>query len=44
MLFSGGNVEPDDYDFSDFFFIIGMISQVSDVPIFRRHLRRFPTM
>jgi uncharacterized membrane protein len=33
LFFPDGKVEPEDYDLSDFFFIIGGASQASDVQI-----------
>ncbi|HEY3068254.1 MAG TPA: DUF1345 domain-containing protein [Methylomirabilota bacterium] len=40
MAFPGGDVEPDYWDFVYFAFVIGMTSQVSDVGITSKHVRR----
>jgi len=41
LLFPGSKIDPDYYDFSYFSFIIGMTSQVSDVQIGSREVRRW---
>ncbi len=40
MAFPGGDPEPDYWDFVYFSFVIGMTSQVSDVGITSKHIRR----
>ena len=40
LAFPGGNPEPDYWDFVYFSFVIGMTSQVSDVGITSKHIRR----
>jgi len=40
LAFPGGATEPDYWDFVYFSFVIGMTSQVSDVGITSRHIRR----
>ena len=41
LVFPDGNIEPDYYDFAYFSFVIGMTSQVSDVQISSREIRRW---
>ncbi len=41
LLFPGEKLEPDYYDFAYFSFVIGMTSQVSDVQIVSREIRRW---
>jgi uncharacterized membrane protein len=41
LVFPDGEIEPDYYDFAYFSFIIGMTSQVSDVQINSREIRRW---
>jgi uncharacterized membrane protein len=43
MAFPGGDVEPDYWDFMYFSFVVGMTSQVSDVAITSKHIRRTVT-
>ena len=40
LAFPGGDAEPDYWDFVYFSFVIGMTSQVSDVGITSKHMRR----
>ena len=40
MAFPGGETEPDYWDFVYFSFVIGMTSQVSDVGVTRKQIRR----
>jgi uncharacterized membrane protein len=40
MAFPGGDEEPDYWDFVYFSFVIGMTSQVSDVGVVSKHIRR----
>jgi len=40
LAFPGGNAEPDYWDFAYFAFVIGMTSQVSDVGVTDREIRR----
>ena len=40
LAFPGGETEPDYWDFVYFSFVIGMTSQVSDVGITNREIRR----
>ena len=40
MAFPGGDREPDYWDFVYFSFVIGMTSQVSDVGVTNKHMRR----
>jgi len=41
LVFPDGEIEPDYYDFAYFSFVIGMTSQVSDVQINSREIRRW---
>lgn len=41
LVFPNGNIEPDYFDFAYFSFVIGMTSQVSDVQISSREIRRW---
>ncbi|MEI8340171.1 MAG: DUF1345 domain-containing protein [Verrucomicrobiota bacterium] len=41
LLFPEGDIEPDYFDFAYFSFVIGMTSQVSDVQINSREMRRW---
>ena len=41
LVFPGGEIEPDYFDFAYFSFVIGMTSQVSDVQISSREMRRW---
>jgi uncharacterized membrane protein len=43
MAFPGGDEEPDYWDFVYFSFVIGMTSQVSDVAITNKPVRRTVT-
>ena len=43
MAFPGGEAAPDYWDFVYFSFVIGMTSQVSDVGVTSRHIRRTVT-
>jgi uncharacterized membrane protein len=43
MAFPSGDVEPDYWDFMYFSFVVGMTSQVSDVAITSKHVRRTVT-
>jgi uncharacterized membrane protein len=40
LAFPGGHAEPDYWDFVYFSFVVGMTSQVSDVGITDKHIRR----
>ena len=43
MAFPGGDAEPDYWDFVYFSFVIGMTSQVSDVGVTSKAIRRTVT-